>query len=50
MTAITGTITMWRCTAAAAAWQGLTLAHFSAQRERFSWYRGLRVGVIQGVF
>jgi hypothetical protein len=25
---------------AVVAWQGLTLVHFSAQRERILWYRG----------
>jgi len=31
-------------------WQGLTLVHFSAQRERFLWDRGAFRGRLEGVW
>jgi len=35
---------------AVASAQGLTLVHFSAQIKRFVWNRGLRLGLVHGVF
>ena len=34
----------------AAAYQGLTLVHFSAQRKLFLWDRGCDLGLFRGVF
>ena len=30
--------------------QGRTLVHVSAQLERFLWYKGVRQGVVKGLF